>query len=104
MSAAKSESVGQQLDANRKRMTAYLDKVAVANRIAGDKSSPDWAGQFQLGLAIAGLELLSWKTDITPRSYWKTAPEPPHNGNDWPISWIVEYGVLNEIGNSYGAE
>lgn len=97
-------SVEGQLHVNMERIAAYKKKVEAAYKFAGDKAAEGWAGQFQMGLAISGLELLPYYTSIRPRSYWVTAPEPPNNGNDWVISWIVEYGVLNQVGDSYGDE
>lgn len=101
---AKPMSIGEQLNDNMKRITSYKKKVEGAYKFAGDKTAEGWADQFQIGLVLAGLELIPYSSDIRPSAYWQTAPEPPHGGNDWPISWIVEYGVLNKVGDSYGDE
>lgn len=90
------------LKENEVRFQQYINKVHAAYKFAGDVKAEGWAGNFLMGLAVSGLELIPFSANIRPRDYWHTAPEPPHNGNDWPISWIVEYGALNQLENDYG--
>lgn len=84
---------------NKNHVKVYLSKVKSALDFAGDTHLDGWVGQFYLGMAIAGLELIPYSCDIRPKSYWITAPEPPGEIKEYPLSWIVEYGALNTVGD-----
>ena len=69
----------------------YTKKLRQAYDFAGkEKDGATWNGLFLMGLAMNGLELIPFASDITPQPYWRDAPEPKGECKDWDLSWVVE--------------
>lgn len=68
----------------------YTNRTNALFRFAGEAQGEEWNGLFLMGLSLFNLDLIPYSSDITPRPYWKTAPEPKGGAKDWDISWIAE--------------
>ena len=75
----------------------YRHKCEQAKAFADGHTGDAWDSLFLMGLAIAGLELVPWSTDITPEPFWATAPEPKGELSPWDISWIVPSDYFNKV-------
>ena len=70
---------------------AYRKKLNQAYDFAGkQENDATWNGLFLMGLAMNGLDLIPFSSDIAPQPYWHQAPEPRGECKDWDLSWVVE--------------
>lgn len=79
------------------RRAAYRQKCKQALAFADGHVGETWDSLYLMGLAIAGLELVPWGTDITPDVLWSVAPEPKGELPAWDISWIVPSDYFNKV-------
>ena len=76
----------------------YREKLQQAMNFAGKQEDPAaWNGLFIMGLAMAGLDLIPYSSDITPRAYWLQAPAPAGNLGDWDASWVAEVDAFTKV-------
>lgn len=69
----------------------YRKKLNQAYDFAGkQEDGAAWNGLFLMGLAMNGLDMIPFSSDITPQPYWLHAPEPKGECKDWDLSWVVE--------------
>lgn len=74
-----------------KLQAVYQKKLRQAYDFAGkQEDGATWNGLFLMGLAMNGLDLIPYSCDITPKPYWRQAPEPKGGTGEWQISWVAE--------------
>lgn len=89
------QASAKQINQDADKMVDYLKRVESALKFAGDAKTETWNGLFLMGLAMAGLELISVDAHITPEIYWVKAPEPVGKTSDWGLSYVVPSNAFN---------
>lgn len=80
----------------------YQERLDRAYAFAEGTEGPAWNGMFEMGLAMAGLTMIPFGSQITREIHWRHAPKPknePGEPPDWEPSWIAEIDAFDPKGD-----